>query len=243
MNSKQQVSRNEPNEIGELITWPRRYNLLTDLIFLGRAGAVRRRFADASGAGPGDSVLDIGSGPGRLARELARRVGPQGRVLGIDPSPPMLAYAAEDAPPNCRFEAGAAQELTQPDASFDVVTSTFVMHHIPEAERKNALAGMFRVLRPGGRLLLVDANPNTGVHGAVLRILGKLLRHRHDHDHNAHGHNHHAHGHDHHAHGQDPLAEVDVRQYRATLTEIGFTDLEFSPERYSIGILTAVKPR
>ncbi|WP_245722218.1 class I SAM-dependent methyltransferase [Nocardia crassostreae] len=239
MTSKQQVSRNESDEIGALITWPRRYALLTDLIFLGRAGTVIRRLADASGAGPGDRVLDIGSGPGRLARELARRVGPRGTVLGIDPSGPMVDYAAKGAPANCRFEYGAAQSLTRPDASADVITSTFVMHHIPEAERNNALAGMFRVLRPGGRLLLADASPTSGVHGAVLQFLGKVfVWHKHHH-----GHNHdHGHAHDDHAQGHHSLADVDVRRYQDALTEIGFTDFEFSTGRYSMGILTAVKP-
>ncbi|GAB4583481.1 class I SAM-dependent methyltransferase [Nocardia sp. IFM 10818] len=242
MTSKPQVSGNESAVIGDLITWPRRYTLLTDLIFLGRTGAVLRQLADASGARPGDRVVDIGSGPGRLARELARRVGPQGSVLGIDPSRPMVDHARKGAPANCRFELGAAQSLTLPDATADVVTSTFVMHHIPESERANALAAMFRVLRPGGRLLLVDADPSSGLHGAALRVLGKLFALRRHGGHTHGGHTHGARGHHGHETGMDSLDSVDVNRYRTPLTEIGFTGLEFRTGRYSTGLLTAVKP-
>ncbi|MBF5000896.1 class I SAM-dependent methyltransferase [Nocardia sp. BSTN01] len=60
---------------------------------------------------------------------------------------------------NCRFDYGVAQSLELPDAAFDVVTCTFGMHHIPEADRGRALAERSRVLRPGGRGLLADMAP------------------------------------------------------------------------------------
>lgn len=252
----------ETAEIGELITWPRRYVLMTTLYFLGRERALRRELAAASGARPGDHAIDIGCGPGRLAAALAARVGPQGRVLGVDPSAPMIDYARRHAPADVWFEVGAAQAISAADASFDVVTATYVMHHIPEAERKTALAGMFRILRPGGRLLLADAHPGDEVRGALvgamarrvaLRVARRAAQQQHErhHDH-THGHDHghghdHASGHDHghahgHDHGADPAAAIDIRQYQEPLRQLGFEDFEFRTNRFATAILTAVKP-
>jgi ubiquinone/menaquinone biosynthesis C-methylase UbiE len=57
------------------------------------------------------------------------------------------------------FTAGTAQDLPLPDASFDVVTCTLAMHHVPARRRQDALAEMYRVTRPGGRLLIADFDP------------------------------------------------------------------------------------
>ncbi|MEC3913033.1 methyltransferase domain-containing protein [Nocardia sp. CDC160] len=237
MNSNRQVSDIESPAVGALITWPRRYKLLTDVYFLGRAGSLTRELAAASGLGPGESALDIGCGPGRLVTELARLAGPHGRAVGLDPSAEMIDYAAAHAAPNCSFDLGAAQSLPYPDASFDVVTSTFAMHHIAEAERKTALEAMFRVLRPGGRLLLADTHPATaGLRGLLIRAMARLAAHRAGND----GHDHGAGGQ--HEHGGESLSTVDVRRYRSALADLGFTAIAFRVGPYATGILTAVKP-
>ncbi|MFI1915315.1 class I SAM-dependent methyltransferase [Nocardia sp. NPDC020380] len=246
MTYDKQAPARETAEIGELITWPRRYVLMTTLYFLGRDRTLRRELAAASGARPGDHAIDIGCGPGRLAAALAERVGPQGRVLGVDPSGPMIDYARKHAPAAIRFEVGSAQAISAEDASFDVVTATYVMHHIPEPERKTALAGMFRMLRPGGRLLLADAHPTDEVLGALvgvmarrvaLRVARRAAQQQHDHNH-SHGHEH-GHGHD---HGADPASVIDIRQYQEPLRQLGFEQLEFRTNRFATAILTAVKP-
>ncbi|QLY32096.1 class I SAM-dependent methyltransferase [Nocardia huaxiensis] len=237
MNRNRQYTTTKSTEVGELITWPRRYNLLVDVIFFGRANSFVRELAGISGAKAGDHVLDIGCGPGRLARALSRSVGAQGRVVGVDPSEPMIEYSRKHAPANSRFDLGAAQSLSYADASFDVVTSTFAMHHIAEADRSTALAGMFRVLRPGGRLLLVDAHPTGGVHGTVLHVLARVSERFSPHGRgDGHGHGHSD------SNGGDPLADVDIRRYAEPLREIGFTGIEFRAGRMATGILTAVKP-
>ncbi|MFJ4658398.1 class I SAM-dependent methyltransferase [Nocardia sp. NPDC088792] len=244
MTHDKQAPAPETSEIGELITWPRRYVLMTTLYFLGRDRTLRREMAAASGARPGDHAIDIGCGPGRLAAALAERVGPQGRVLGVDPSAPMIDYARKHAAGNVRFEVGAAQSISAADASFDVVTATYVMHHIPEPERKTALSAMFRMLRPGGRLLLADAHPSDEVRGALvgvmarrvaLRVARRAAQQQHDH---SHGHEH-GHGHD---HGADPSSVIDIRQYQESLRQLGFERIEFGTNRFATAILTAVKP-
>ncbi|GAM46333.1 hypothetical protein NS07_v2contig00027-0063 [Nocardia seriolae] len=231
MTQHKQVSDTESRSVGALINWPRRYKLLTDVYCLGRADRMTRYFAETAGVRPGDRAIDIGCGPGRLANELARQAQPGGRAIGVDPSPQMIGYAAAHAAPGCTFELAAAQSVSLPDASFDVATSTFAMHHIAEDARKDALVNVFRMLRPGGRLLLADTHPGGGLRGLAIKGMAHLAAHR-----SGQGHSHD------HGDGHDRMAAVDVRGYRDVLAEIGFTAIEFRTGPYSTGILTAVKP-
>ena len=104
---------------------------------------------------PGERVLDIGSGPGFLAAEMAAVVGPNGRVHGIDPSETMLASARRrDAP--VEYRTGDALALPFPDEHFDVAVCTQVYEYVEDVAA--ALAEARRVLRTGGRLLVLDTD-------------------------------------------------------------------------------------
>jgi ubiquinone/menaquinone biosynthesis C-methylase UbiE len=129
------------------------------LMFAGRRGRVYDRIVVLSGVQPGDSVLDVGSSSGYLTGRLAAAVGPSGRVTGVDPSKPAIAYARRHARSGMTYTVGVAQDLGLPDASFDIVTCTLAMHHIPARQRQAAFAEMYRVTRPGGRLLTADLAP------------------------------------------------------------------------------------
>lgn len=148
------------NPRGETIDRTRMYEITSEIAFLGRRRQVYRRLVALSGARPGEEVLDIGCNGGYQARLLAAAVAPDGRVTGVDPSGPAISYATRRAPANCTFAVGVAQDLVWPDHSFDVVTCTLAVHHIPEAERVNAFREMFRVVHPGGRLLVADFRPS-----------------------------------------------------------------------------------
>jgi ubiquinone/menaquinone biosynthesis C-methylase UbiE len=108
----------------------------------------------------GEKVLDIGSGAGLLAQELAAEVGGLGSVHGIDPSESMLALARRRRPPDgaaeIRFTAGDACALPFADASFDAAVATQVYEYVHDMQA--ALGEAFRVLRPGGRLLVLDTD-------------------------------------------------------------------------------------
>ncbi|MEU4192890.1 methyltransferase domain-containing protein [Kribbella sp. NPDC026611] len=106
----------------------------------------------------GDRVLDVGVGPGLLAAEMAEEVGPSGRICGIDISESMLAIAGTraDAGPGVELELASAAWIPHPAESFDVVVSTQVFEYVDDVA--GALDEVRRVLRPAGRVVLLDTD-------------------------------------------------------------------------------------
>src|SRR4051812_32850353 len=109
-------------------------------------------------AHPGERVLDVGSGPGFLVASLADAVGPGGAVHGVDPSEPMNAAARDllGTRPWARIDDGDAVQLPYADGAFDAAVSTQVYEYVADLPR--ALAELRRVLRPGGRALVLDTD-------------------------------------------------------------------------------------
>ena len=119
----------------------------------------RRAIRAALALQAGEHVLDVGSGPGLLAAEMVAEVGANGSVTGVDPSEDMLAIARApltDADTQLTFVSGGATVLPFEDDSFDAATSTQVYEYV--ADMPAALAEVRRVLRPGGRLLILDTD-------------------------------------------------------------------------------------
>lgn len=103
---------------------------------------------------PGEHVVDIGSGPGFLCESMADAVGPKGRVLGLDISDDLLAAATtRNTRPQLTYGKSDAIALDAPDGAFDVAVSTQVYEYVADCDR--ALREMQRVLKPGGRALVV----------------------------------------------------------------------------------------
>src|SRR5262245_28455544 len=110
------------------------YDLTVWLMTFGRERKMRERWLDLARLAPGEAALDIGCGTGTLAIAAASRIAPGGAVHGIDPSPSMLARArakARKAGAEVTFQEAAAEALPFPDARFDVVLSTVMLHHLP----------------------------------------------------------------------------------------------------------------
>jgi SAM-dependent methyltransferase len=145
------------------MTEPERWQVSTDAaevyescfvpaIFDAWAGPV----ADAAGIRTSDRVLDVGCGTGVLAREALRRVGREGRVVGLDLNEGMLAVAARTEP-KIEWRQGDAASLPFEDASFDVVVSQFALMYFPD--RVASVGEMWRTLAPGGRLAIAAWAP------------------------------------------------------------------------------------
>jgi SAM-dependent methyltransferase len=154
------------------------YDFGVSMMLLGRERAFRERMLEPTRLAPGEVVLDIGCGTGSLAIAAKQKVGPEGKVIGLDASAEMLARAAQKAGQaglDVTFDQAAAQNLPVPDAQIDVVTATLMLHHLPRKGREECVHEMRRVLKPGGRALVVDF--------AASRRRWTLLRggHRHGH--------------------------------------------------------------
>jgi demethylmenaquinone methyltransferase/2-methoxy-6-polyprenyl-1,4-benzoquinol methylase/phosphoethanolamine N-methyltransferase len=151
---------------GRLIRWAPYYDLVTNLMMLGQGRRLRKTTVDQALIEPGDSVLDVGCGTGEVTL-LAKTRAQSGIVYGVDPAPEMIAVARRKAARKkleIDFRVGVIEALPFPDSSIDVVTSSLMMHHLPEDLKVRGLAEIYRVLRspdpvsgrPGGRLLIAD---------------------------------------------------------------------------------------
>lgn len=143
-----------------------RYELLNNLMTAGLHHLWNRRVVAATGVGPGDRVLDLACGTGRLTRDLAKRVGPTGHVLGIDFSAGMLKDAQSRPLPNVEYRLGDATRLEGVEpGSFDAATIAYGARNIPDLDA--LFAGMARAVRPGGRVVCLEiARPGGRLSGA-----------------------------------------------------------------------------
>ena len=156
-----------------------RYDRLNRVLSLGLDGAWRRRAVRETGLGPGGRVVDLCCGTGDLSAELARCVGPSGRVVGVDFADKMLSIARQKLP---QLEFIQADVLQVPlEGGFDAVTIAFGPRNIQD------LPGLWRevrrLLRPGGKLVSLELTRPRGLLGLlhrfylrwVLPLMGALL--------------------------------------------------------------------
>ena len=135
------------------------YDALVWALTLGRERALRERLVEAARLAPGEVVLDVGCGTGSLAIAAKRVVGATGAVHAVDAAPEMIARARTKAARrgvDVAFDTARAEALPFPDAHFDVVLGTLMLHHLPGPVRRAFAAEVRRVLKPGGRMLAVD---------------------------------------------------------------------------------------
>ena len=138
------------------------YDLMNTLMTAGIDGRWRCAAVAAAALRRGDRVLDVATGTGKLALGAARAVGPGGQVMGVDVSRRMLARARRLAAPNIGWREADAMAMPFPPGTFDAVLIGFGLRNLPDIDA--ALREMARVLRPGGRLVVLEiAEPPGGV--------------------------------------------------------------------------------
>lgn len=167
---------------GRMGAWAPYYDVVMKVITRGRERTLRERTVELAGIRPGDRVLEVGCGTGALTLAAQTQAGQLGVVHGIDAAPEMVAAArrkAARAAVPVSFQVGEMERLPFPDDEFDVVLCSFMIFHPTDHERRKGLVEMRRVLKPGGRLLVVDMARPTGLaqRGMVAILFGHMLRH------------------------------------------------------------------
>lgn len=141
-----------------------KYDLMNDVMSLGIHRIWKRYTIDCSGIRPGQKVLDLAGGTGDLAAKFSRIVGETGQVTLADINHSMLMVGKEKLTnmgimANLNYVQANAEALPFPDNHFDLVTMAFGLRNV--TEKSNALASIFRVLKPGGRLLVLEFSKPT----------------------------------------------------------------------------------
>jgi demethylmenaquinone methyltransferase/2-methoxy-6-polyprenyl-1,4-benzoquinol methylase len=144
------------------------YDRANTALSFGVHHAWRRRAVAESGARAGDNVLDCATGTGDLAIAFKRVVGPSGSVLGTDFNADMLSFAPAKAHAKgleIGFEVADAMALPYRDASFDIASIAFGIRNVDDPA--TALSELARVVRPGGRVVVLEFGQPRGVFGSV----------------------------------------------------------------------------
>jgi len=160
---------------GRVLHSARAYDCCVWLLTLGREQRFRERLVELARLDAAESVLDVGCGTGALTMAAKARVGPSAQVCGIDPSPQMVARArrkAARAGAEVGFDMAAVEALPFPDASFDAVLSSLMLHHLSDEGRRQGIREIARVLKRGGKFLAVDIGKGKP-HGLHLLRVGR----------------------------------------------------------------------
>lgn len=177
MTAKTEKQHPTPRTTGLVLHWAARYDFMVWLVTFGRERVFREKLLRLARLEPGQSILDVGCGTGTLAIAAKRHVGLTGKVYGIDASAEMIARAGKKSRNSgieVVFMNAVAEALPFPDAQFDVVLATVMLHHLPQEPRQQCASEMRRVLKPGGRVLVVDFG---AVAGEKKRLLTRFHRH------------------------------------------------------------------
>jgi len=165
---------------GRMIRWASFYDGFANIMTMGHIRRLRTLTVEQALLKPGEKALDVGCGTGGVTIPAKQRVGKAGEASGIDPAPEMIALARQKASRaglEIDFRVGVIESLPFPDGIFDAVTSSLMMHHLPEHLQVKGLVEIRRVLKPGGRILIADMmRPSNST---IKRFFTLLIQHGH----------------------------------------------------------------
>ena len=158
------------------------YDKYMKRITLGREEALRTMTVNLALVKQGDCVLEVGCATGSLTLAAKRQAGPSGKVFGIDIIPGMIErskHKAAQANLDVTFQLGSIENISFPENHFDVVMCSFMIFHMSEKIRNKGIDEIYRVLKPQGKLLVLDlALPPYPVSRRILKLLlGFMLKH------------------------------------------------------------------
>ena len=190
------------------------YDSYMKKVTFGREHILRQATIDLAGIQPGQSVLEVGCGTGTLTLAAKRQAGPSGEAAGIDIIPGMIEASrrkAAEAQEQITFQEGSIANIPFPENHFDVVMCSFMIFHMSAETRRKGMAEIHRVLKPDGRLLLLDlALPSQPFQRAIAqRLLGFS-------------------------------AGENLRDLLPLMESSGFSDLEFGPAKFRIFGLSVI---
>jgi ubiquinone/menaquinone biosynthesis C-methylase UbiE len=190
------------------------YDSYMKKITLGREHILRETTLNLAQVKPGDCVLEVGCGTGTLTLAAKRKAGPSGKAFGIDIIPGMIEYSQRkvaQANEDVTFQLGSIDKIPFPANKFDVVMCSFMIFHMSEKVRRKGIGEIYRVLKPNGRLLVVDlALPARPLSRAIARkLIGDMLQH-------------------------------DLHELLPIMKDSGFSDVEIAPVKFRILGLSVV---
>jgi ubiquinone/menaquinone biosynthesis C-methylase UbiE len=180
----------------------------------GREAKLRQVTVDLAGVKPGDSVLEVGCGTGTLTLTAKKAAGASSKVFGIDIIPGMIEASrrkAAEAGEEIDFREGSVAKIPFDKNTFDVVLCSFMIFHMSEETRRKGISEVFRVLKPGGRWLILDlALPTQPIQRSI-------------------------------AHGLLGFsADDDLRVLSPLMVSAGFTGIEYGPAKFRIFGLSVI---
>ena len=152
------------------------YDFFESILLLGKQTEYDQEIVRLLDLKPSDKVLDLGCGTGVLCKMIGDQLDAQsgGSVTGIDAAGKMIAVARKKrGAANIRFEAMAAENLGFENERFDAVVSSLFFHHVPLDLKEKALSEAYRVLKPGGRLVIADMHRPTTRMGAIVSHISR----------------------------------------------------------------------
>lgn len=147
---------------GETINWANAYDIFVRFVMMGQYQKLIQSTVEIANIQANETVLDVGCGTGTLAIAAKKVSPPSVTIHASDAAPEMIDRARQkalDEQLDIEFTHGLVENIPAPDNTYDLVMNSLMVHHLPDDLRDKAFAEIYRVLKPGGRLLIVDFEP------------------------------------------------------------------------------------